>query len=409
VFGLLVSGARQTRRLIAGAAALLAVLPIHAASAQTLASQGQTANQVAVGAGLDAITATATGDRRTMINAIRALPDVASRANALGQVSQQSYTLLPRLAIQSMDANETMLHNYIVERRSVGADAPNTVPLSGDGTINMMLMGGVRQAKYDAGRDRTKATSDSRSVAFAIDFAPRPGLLLGVSLGIDGQDAGLDPRKPRITQFNSHIGPYASYTNGKFYLDASASYNMSDYKLRREVNFAGFINKLTATQLGDNWAASGETGVMLKVNKTRIQPFVGIHYRYADVSGFQEQGGTAALQVARFRTQSVRSSAGLRLSTTIEKGAWAIRPTVSAEWRHELAKQPDSRIEARLASADVAIWRLQPAGLKRDTANVSAGVTATYNSRTSFRLGYVGEFGSDRRINGAVISVNRRF
>jgi outer membrane autotransporter protein len=179
--------------------------------------------------------------------------------------------------------------------------------------------------------------------------------------------------------------------------------------LRREVRFTGFSDNLAATQQGDNWAASGETGLLIKVNKTRIQPFVGIHYRYADVAAFQEQGGTAALRIARFQTQSVRTSVGARLSTTIENGAWAIRPTASAEWRREFKKQPDSRIEAALASDDVAKWTLQPAGIKRDAANVSAGVTATYNNRTSFRLAYVGEFGSDRRIHGAMVSVSRRF
>lgn len=409
MLGLPIGNNRLMRRLIAAAATLLMALNMQIASAQTLASQGQTANQVAVGAGLDSIAATATGDRRTMINAIKALPDTASRANALGQISQQNYTLLPQLAIQSMDANEAMLHNYIVDRRSIAADAPASVPTIGDGTIHMMLTGNVRQAKYKSGRDRPRADSDSRALAFSIDVTPRTGLLIGVNLGIDGTDARLDANRPRITQFNSHIGPYISYSNGKFYIDTSASYNLSDYRLRREVNFAGFIDRLTATQLGDNWAASGETGLMLKMGKTRFQPFVGIHYRYADVSGFQEQGGTAALQVAKYRTQSVRSAVGARLSTTIDAGKWSLRPTVSGEWRHELAKKPDSRIEARLASADVGIWTLQPAGLKRDTANVSAGITATYNNRTSFRLAYVGEWGSDRHVNGATATISRRF
>lgn len=407
--GIIIGNARRIRRLIAAALALLTILNVQMASSQTLASQGQTALQVAVGAGLDANSATATGDRSAMINAIKALPDAASRANALGQISQQSYTLLPQLAIQSMDANETMLHNYIVERRNIAADAGDSVPAVGDGTIHMMLTGDVRQAKYKAGRDRPKADSDSRSIAFSIDVTPKKGLLIGVNLGIDGIDARLDQNRPRITDFNSHIGPYISYSNGIFYVDTSASYNLSDFKLRREVRFTGFIGRLTATQLGDNWAASGETGLMLKVRKTRIQPFVGVHYRYADVSGFTEQGGTAALQVAKYRTQLVQSSAGIRASTTIEAGAWALRPTVSGEWRHELAKQPDSRIEARLASADVGIWTLQPAGLKRDTANVSAGITATYKNRTSFRLAYVGEWGSDRHVNGATATISRRF
>lgn len=394
----------------AGAAAILALTPVGSASAQSLASSGYTANQAAVGAALDVVNGRTNAARQSQIDAIRALP-VALRGQALGQLSAQSYTLLPQLAIQSMDASETMLHNYVIGRRSIAENAPATVPMSGDGTINMTLMGDLRQATYKSNFDRPRATTDSRSIAFAIDFSPIPGAIVGVTVGIDGIDARLDPvARPRITSFNSHIGTYASITRGKVYLDASASYNLSQYKIRRQVGFAGFSDRLRINQDGDGWAASAQTGYMLNRGVAEIQPFAGIHYRYADVAGFKERGGVAALDVAPFRTQSLRSAVGARVSLNVKRGAWAFRPTAQAEWRRELLKNPESRIEYRFNSGDVLNgFTLRPAQLKKDAAYLTAGLTATRNSRTSFRLAYTGEIASDRHINGFVATVSRRF
>jgi outer membrane autotransporter protein len=318
--------------------------------------------------------------------------------------------LLPQIAIQSMDANETMLHNYVVNRRSIAGDAPATVPMSGDGTINMTLMGDLRQATYKAGADRPRATTDSRSVAFAVDFSPIPGAIVGLSLGIDGVDAQLDPRHPRITSFNTHIGPYASITRGNVYVDVSGAYNLSQYKLRRQIGFTGYSDRVVANQDGDGWQASGETGYMLKRGVVDIQPFVGVHYRYADVSGFHERGGISALDVARYRTQSLRSSLGARVSATVKRGGWAFRPTLQAEWRRELLKNPESRIEFRFANGDIPnTFTLSPSQLKKDAGYVTAGLTATRNSRTSFRLAYTGEYAGDRHINGFAATISRRF
>jgi uncharacterized protein with beta-barrel porin domain len=390
--------------IVAGAAALLAT-----ASTASAQSTGPTANQIAIAAALDGVNGRTNAARQAQIDAVRALP-VASRGAALGQLSPQSYTLLPQLAIQSMDANETMLHNYVLNRRSIAEDAPATVPMTGDGTINMTLMGDLRQAVYKSGMDRPRVKTDSRSVAFAVDFSPMPGAIVGVSLGIDGVDAKLDPRNPRITSFNTHIGPYASIARGNVYLDASASYNLSQYKLRRQVAFAGFNDRLRVNQDGDGWAASGETGYMARLGIARFEPFVGIHYRYADVAGFHETGGVAALDVAGFRTKSLRSSVGARLSANVKQSGWAFRPTAQAEWRRELLKNPQSRMEFRFNSGDVSnTFTLLPSQLKKDAAYVTAGLTATRNSRTSFRLAYTGEFARDRHVNGFVATISRRF
>ena len=381
-----------------------------AAQAAPYGPYAVTNGQAAVAAALDSSAPVAGSDRAAMLASIDALPSTGERADALGQLTARSYTLLPRLSIQSMDAADREIRHYLTERRSIALDAAGDVPDSGDRTIHMMLTGGLRQAKYDGRTDRPEARTDSRSIRFAIDVSPVPNLIVGATLGIDGIDARLDPdQRPRITSFNSQIGPYASYQNGKFYVDATANYNFSEFKLRRQATWNGFSDRMTASADGDGVGASIEAGAMLKSGAVRVQPFAGLHYRHADIGGFREGGGAAALEVANYRTRSLRSTLGARASATIEKGDWAIRPTVEAQWRRELRAQPDSRIEARFATRDLPVFSLRPAGLARDEALLSAAVTATHNSRTTVRLGYSGDYAADHRVHAAILSISRRF
>ncbi|WP_041391026.1 autotransporter outer membrane beta-barrel domain-containing protein [Sphingobium chlorophenolicum] len=402
------------RRLAQSAAALTLLLFAQPALAGPYAPYAATPGQAAVGTALDTTPAAPGGDRAVLLGSIDALPTASARADALGQLSPRSYALLPRLSIQSMDAADREIRAWLAERRSIALDAPATVPASGQGTITMTLTGGVRQATYKGRPDRPEAESDSRSLRFAIDVKPIGGLIVGATLGIDGIDARLDPaQRPRISQFNSQIGPYLSYSDGRFYADATASYTLSEYKLRRQIGWPGFSGRMVAPVDGDGWAASGEAGAMLRAGPLRLQPFAGLHYRYADVSGFTENANPAALpaalDVASFRTKSLRGALGARLSANIAQGGWTLRPSVEAQWQRELRARPDSRIEARFATRDLPIFTLRPTRLARDAGLVNAALSATWNHRTIVRLGYAGEYSSDRHIHSATLTLGRRF
>jgi len=91
------------------------------------------------------------------------------------------------------------------------------------------------------------------------------------------------------------------------------------------------------------------------------------------------------------------------------QGGWTLRPSVEAQWQRELRSHPDSRIEARFATRDLPIFTLRPTRLARDAGLVNAGVSATWNNRTTIRLGYAGEFSSDRHVHAATLTVGRRF
>ncbi|TCM35225.1 outer membrane autotransporter protein [Novosphingobium sp. ST904] len=403
----------QLSARFAAAACAVSVAAIGLASPALAAPYGPdatTPGEAAVAGALDAIANPATSTYGPMLDSIDDLPDASQRAAALNQLSPRNYRLLPRLAIQSMDATDREIRGYLVQRREMALDAGPDVPSSGDKTITFMLSYGLKQGKYEARTDRPSANSDSRSIRAGVDIAPVEGMILGATLGIDGLDANLDrSQQPRITQFNVNIGPYASYTNGKFYVDATAGYNRSYYKLRRQVSWTGFTDQLQARADGDNAAGTVEAGGILQVGALRAQPFAGLQYRYADVSGFAEHGGTAALGVARYKTESLRGSLGLRTTATVKKGSWAIRPMVEAQWQRELRSHPDSRIEAIFLDGGTPIFTLPAGRYARNAAIVGAGLTAVHGDRTALRLSYNGELAKDRRVHAFAITASRRF
>lgn len=397
-----------TRTLLTMVAA--ASLSASPAVAQTYQSDAQSGGQAAVGAALDTIGQPAGSPHGPLLDGLNALPDAAARANALGQLTPAAYRLMPRLSLQSMDATDREIRGYLAQRRELALDGALDLPVKTDQTVNVMVSFGLKQGNYKARPDRPRADFDSRSIRASFDVSPAPGLIVGTSIGIDGIDANLDrSQHPRSTLFNANITPYASYTNGKFYVDATAGYTRSWYQLRRQVRYAGFSDQLQSGPNGDNAAASAEAGGFFKLGVLRAQPFVGLHYRYADLGGLVESGGSAALAVARFKTESLRSSVGLRTSATLGQGAWKLRPSVEAQWQRELRSRPDSRIEAVFLNGGTPIFTVPSARYDRDGAIVSAGISAVHGERSALRLSYSGEFANDRRIHAFAITANHRF
>lgn len=402
----------STMRLAIGLAVCAVALGVHSAPvfAQSYEADGTTPGQAAVGAALDALAPSAAAGYAGILDAIDALPDASARAEALGQLGAAPYRLMPRLSIQSMDATDREIRGYLAQRRELVLDASPGVPVSGDRTINVMVSYGLKQGDYHARPDRPRANFDSRSIRAGFDISPVPGLILGTSIGIDGIDANLDrSQQPRSTLFNANVTPYASYTNGRYYVDATAGYTRSWYQLRRQVSFTGFSDRLQSGPNGDNAAATVEAGGIFKLGVLRAQPFAGLHYRYADLGGFVESGGPASLAVAKFKTESVRSSLGMRASASLRKGAWTLRPSVEAQWQRELRSRPESRIEAIFLQGGTPIFTLPSTRYDRDGAVVGAGISAVYGERTALRLSYSGEFANDRRIHGFAITANHRF
>ena len=380
------------------------------ARAQALSADAATPGEAAVAEALDTIAGPGAGPYAPIIGTIEALATSAARSDALGQLSPRAYRVMPRLSIQSMDATDREIRGYLAIRRETSLDVRSSAPLSVDRTVNVLVSSGFKQGKYEGRPDRPSANFDSRSVRVAFDVAPAPGLIVGASIGIDGLDANLDrARQPRSTLFNAGITPYASYASGRFYVDATAGYTRSWYQLRRQVSWNGIISQLQAGAEGDNASASAEAGGILQLGALRAQPFAGLQYRYADLGGIVESGGAASLAVARFKSESVRSTLGLRASATLREGNWAIRPVVEGQWQRDRRAHPEGRIEATFTNGGAPIFTLPAGRYDRDAAIVGAGLSAVQGDRTAVRLSYSGEFAHDRRIHSFALTASRRF
>lgn len=377
----------------------------------SLVADALTPGEVAVATSFESASATTDAQRLAMLSSISALPTREARADALGQLSVRSYALLPHLAIQSMDTADRQVRQYLATRRDIAAEAPDEAEHTGLDSLNIMLTGNLQRSTYEERRDRSGARVHSGSIRFAADIAPVPGVLVGFTAGIEGLDVRLDPRKrPKSTQYNTYFGPYVSYNAEKFYVDAMFGYNYSDSSLRRQVGWSGFTDKLVSSAEGDGWSFSSEAGGRFTVSNVRVQPFVGLQYRYADVAGLRENGGAAALEVAPYKVESLRSVVGLRAATTVPVSTkWTLRPDVEVQWKRELKGTPHSVIEARSVKRDLPVFSLKPTGLAGSTGRWSLGVTATHSDRASIRLAYQGEYGADRDAHGFTLTLNRRF
>ncbi len=124
------------------AAALLGAAGMTGAHAAPYGPYASTPGEASLASSLDSANSAPAGDRAAMLQSLDALPTAAERADALGQLSARSYSLLPRLSIQSMDSADREIRSYLVERRNIASSASADVPVRGDRTINMMLVGG---------------------------------------------------------------------------------------------------------------------------------------------------------------------------------------------------------------------------------------------------------------------------
>jgi hypothetical protein len=93
----------------------------------------------------------------------------------------------------------------------------------------------------------------------------------------------------------------------------------------------------------------------------------------------------------------------------VRRGNWTIRPEANGQWQRELRSRPDSRIEAIFIGGNSPIFTLPPGRTARNAGIFSASVAAVHKDRTTFRLGYSGEYARDRTGHAFFLTANRRF
>jgi uncharacterized protein with beta-barrel porin domain len=386
-------------------------------------AQGQTANESAVGANLDSIYYSPTGDFLKLLNAIDASGNVGG---ALSQLSPQRYEINSDIAFA--DANFNTLG--IDERLNNLRDGSESVDFSGYNGQDLLGRGPVYGGGKGSGADSGADGKDNKGT-----FAPAPapkywgmfasgnaifsqidahdGMLgdanftsAGLITGLDARitddltagilfsymhtSANLDGEGSNAYVNNYTGGLYAGYHHSDFYLNGLATFGANTYKAERKIQFPGVDRTAQSSTDGTQFNANLDGGYDFHINNhLTISPVAGLQFVQVDVGGFDESGADSAnLNVRGMNADSLRSRFGFRIDyhLPLDK-AWAFAAEFRGAWQHEFLD--DNRaIVSSFSHSSLSAFGVRTIAPQRDAALIGVGINTTYKDRATFFLDY---------------------
>lgn len=365
----------------------------------TIASYGVTANQIAVGSALDNFVGVPSAALDTAFNSLDSLTP-AGRAAALSQLTPAAYSLLPQVALQTVDFTEETLRRYLRDFRAGGTGG---VAQPGDRKFGSFLVGSGRYGHFDAAVDRPRIEVDAASVEGGIDYRFGPRSLIGVTGGYDAVHARLGDAVPDSTIKNYFGGAYATIGIGPLYVDGFGTYGKADYDLRRGVDFGATSLAFGAATHSKTYVGGGTAGLSFNAAGFEFEPFAGARYAKIKLDGLSEGTGFGALTLGRRSYQSVVGTAGVRVGAAFTLGGAVVRPEVRGSYRHEFQHDDGRGFTFGFGGvgADASRSLFTPTALRRNYYTAGAGFTVSNaTSPISLVVDYNGQYDKDRSING---------
>ena len=328
-----------------------------------LEDAGVTRNQRAVGAALDRIALTATGDLQTLINDLGAASP-ADQQRALSQLSGDVYGSTQTIGLQAgMQFQNSVNDRLINNGQFLSGNGDTLAALSAPASDDDWIVRGQSPSSTAQGWAQGFGTSGR----FGTDGnAPggnyrQGGLALGCDLGRDETGAiGIANAHSYVSfnqgngasgQLESHqVGLYLLKQLGAMYLLGSANYGYNDLDVTRTVPGGTVQGDPIAHQFG----TYAETGWSLDQGVVRFQPLAALQYQSLAQQGFAETGGPGALIVSGTQADSLRTHLGGRVAFAgLEDGAGRIwSPYVHGRWVAELLDN-DRLVFAAISGAPV--------------------------------------------------------
>ena len=324
---------------------------------------------------------------------------------ALAQFTPGSYSLLPELTLRTTIFEESTILSYLRDFRAGGTGVDGTAGIAKPGSrgLGSFLVASGRTGFYDPRGDRGEVDYKAASVQGGIDKRFGARSLIGVTAGFDQADVRLTPNE-RTSSIRSWFGGgYGTVGVGPLYVDLFGTYGEATYDLRRNIQFGTTALDYYAGTHSRTFLAGGTTGLSFQYHGVEFEPFAGVRYANLRINGFNEGSSIGALSIGRDKYTSLLSSAGIRAGSTINFDGATIRPEVRGAWRHEF-RNDGARAFGYGLNGDTGTTQtliFSPTELGRDYATVGGGFTISGKaSPISLVVGYNGEFGNGRHING---------
>ncbi|MDP2409276.1 MAG: autotransporter outer membrane beta-barrel domain-containing protein [Pseudolabrys sp.] len=260
--------------------------------------------------------------------------------------------------------------------------------LAQDSPWGMFLYGNATFARQDATATTPQTKFDTAGLSFGIDRRVTPDVTLGLFGGYSRTRADLDTLGSTSRINTWLIGGYGSWSRQDWFVNGAVVFGRNSYDNNRVA--LGTSN--TSAPKGDQLAVQGSVGKDLFYGRWTITPQLGLQYTTVGVDRFTETG-PVALNVASFRTESLRSTVGARFRYNVIMDRVAFTPELRASWQHEfLDKDRDIRASF-LDSSLPGTFTTTAAGSGANFGTVGAGVSANVAERTQLSFGYDFKFG----------------
>jgi outer membrane autotransporter protein len=233
------------------------------------------------------------------------------------------------------------------------------------------------------------------------DAALSSRTIFGVSAVYTRDDLDLDPKRTQPSTVRTpHLMAYATHTTDSMEIRGVVGCGDHAYESRRAVAVGSAESMLSAAHHATECSAYAQAEFGHGSGDRQLRPLLGLMYSRLDTGRYVESGGTDALSVAGYVTQSVASNTGVRFTQSFadHQGAFEAR----AVWSHEFANT-NPTLRAALASDNSGgSFAIQGTEQSRDSGILGAGISMHLRNSLLFHTDYNVEFGSDRQVRQVV-------
>jgi autotransporter-associated beta strand protein len=411
---------------------------------------GQTGNQSAVGAALNAASASATGDLAAVLNQLGMLSQGQLNA-ALDQLGPIGLAAMRGMSFAGADANSSAVDQRLAGLHAGNEDSngdrvafynaagsqspyPGTLVASGIGDTEPVWRGvgskgcpwcfddksapwgifasalgtvGQLQSINGSAGYQPGYTFTSAGATMGADYHFTDYLAAGLSVGYLGGSADVSGGGGTVSSQDLRFGAYGTAYKDALHADLYVGGAEDFYDTDRNISALG--RTATASPNGQEFNLDAQAGYDLKAGEAILSPFGGMSYDRLMVGSFTESGaGAMDLSVAQQTAESLRSRLGVKLAKKIKSGERTLSPYASVGWQHEYENQSRA-IDAQFASAPGSSFAVNTADVSRDGALLGAGLDADWGNGLSARLSYSGDLRADFAANTFGGSVRLRF
>ncbi len=380
-----------------------------------------TENQRAVGAMLNSVGNTATGDLNTVLTALDFLP-ANQTAYALDQIapkgseaqsgmgissaSFQAGSISDRLSdlrrgIRGMSLNGLYFKNgngTPIMLASINPDLTGMLPSGVDERWGFFVKGNAAYGNQRDTPDRTGYDFTNTGVTMGSDYRFAGSFIGGLMLGLNTSRANVDNTGSKVKMDGYTLGAYGTYYKKSFYLDGSIGYGFANYDNTRRIVFPGLDRTATVSPNGDQFTAYGATGYDIRKNNWIITPNMSFQYTKLGIDSYTEKGaGALNLDVDKQNTESLLGNIGVRASYAWQTSMAVIMPGIRTSYGYEFSRNSQN-ITSRLAqgSSPFSIQTMSP---DRSFISLGAGITAFTVRNMSVYINYDTQIGESKYVS----------